>query len=196
MAKLSIDAVGDIWRMIDRTIWIVTASDGTRHGGLVATCVVQSSNQLAQPGVLVGLTPMHFTCDLVLSAGAYGLHLLRPDQAALAWNFCLDSGRERDKLAGLAVTEQSTGSPILNDCLAWMDCRVLTRYTAGDRVYFFSEVVAAQKVSEYPPLSVKQLTGGATAEQLQALQAGLEADIAAMEQARCVWRAGLNAVDR
>jgi hypothetical protein len=31
---------------------------------------------------------------------------------------------------------------VLTDCLAWFDCRVFARYDAGDRLYFWGDIVA------------------------------------------------------
>jgi flavin reductase (DIM6/NTAB) family NADH-FMN oxidoreductase RutF len=130
-------------RLIDREIWIVTAADGNRRGGLMATWVSAASIDRERPVLLAGIGPNHFTAELVQARKAFAAHLLRPDQIELAWNFAHDSGRARDKLTGLAAEPGPTGSPLLADCLAWFDCRVFARYDAGDRLFFWADVVAA-----------------------------------------------------
>jgi flavin reductase (DIM6/NTAB) family NADH-FMN oxidoreductase RutF len=129
-------------RLVDREIWVVTAAEGERRGGLVATWVSAASIDASRPVLLVGLAPNHFTTELVQASKAFGAHLLREDQGELAWNFANGSGRSRDKLAGLAVERKEGGSPILADCAAWFDCRVFARYDAGDRVFFWGDVLA------------------------------------------------------
>jgi flavin reductase (DIM6/NTAB) family NADH-FMN oxidoreductase RutF len=130
-------------RLIDREIWVVTAADGERRGGLVATWVSSASIDQERPVLLAGIAPNHFTAELVQASGAFAAHLLRPDQSELAWKFASCSGRNRDKLAGLACSRGRTGSPLLVDCLAWFDCRVFARYDAGDRLFFWADVVGA-----------------------------------------------------
>jgi len=127
-------------RVVDREVWVITAANAGRRGGLVATWVAAASIDRQQPMILAGIGPNHFTAELVQASRAFGAHLLRPDQVELAWNFARDSGRQRDKLCNLAIEQGSTGAPILADCLAWFDCRVFARYDAGDRLLFWADV--------------------------------------------------------
>jgi flavin reductase (DIM6/NTAB) family NADH-FMN oxidoreductase RutF len=48
-----------------------------------------------------------------------------------------------EKFRGLAYREEATGSPILEDALAWMDCRIEGAYPGGDHTIFVGEVIAA-----------------------------------------------------
>src|SRR5436190_17739332 len=100
-------------RLIDREVWIITATDGPSRAGLVATCVSSASIDRQRPVLLAGLAPNHFTTELVQTSRAFAAHLLRPQQTELAWNFARDSGRDRNKFADLGVETHDTGSPIL-----------------------------------------------------------------------------------
>ena len=92
--------------------------------------------------VVAAIAPIHQTAELIQASGAFGLHLIRRDQIDLAWRFGLISARHHDKFSGLAITTESTGAPILQDCLAWLDCQVLTSLDVGDRILFWADVVA------------------------------------------------------
>lgn len=127
-------------RLIDRELWVVTAAHGDNRGGLLATWVSAASIDPERPVLLAGIGPNHFTAELVRNSGAFAAHLLRPDQIELAWNFANDSGRDRDKFAGLAARTSETGSPLLTDCLAYFDCRVIREYNAGDRLFFWADI--------------------------------------------------------
>jgi flavin reductase (DIM6/NTAB) family NADH-FMN oxidoreductase RutF len=48
-----------------------------------------------------------------------------------------------DKFRGIAYREEATGAPILDDALAWVDCRVREGFVAGDHTIFVGEVIAA-----------------------------------------------------
>jgi flavin reductase (DIM6/NTAB) family NADH-FMN oxidoreductase RutF len=48
-----------------------------------------------------------------------------------------------DKFRGVAWREERTGAPVLEDALAWLDCRVAETLQAGDHTIFLGEVVAA-----------------------------------------------------
>src|SRR5687768_5136601 len=137
-----LSAIDSALRLLDRELWVVSALDGQRRGGLVATLVSPASIDRARPVLLAALAPNHFTAELVLASKAFAAHLLLPAQVAVAWNFASGSGRSRDKLVGVAVEQQLTGSPVLIDCLAWFDCRVFAHYDAGDRLFMWGQVMA------------------------------------------------------
>ena len=122
------DQIEQVFGLIDREIWIVTAAAGDKRGGLVATWVSQASIDENTPTVVIGIAANHYTCELIELSSAFALHLLRPDQAEVAWNFASGSGRDRDKLALLAAHTEGTESPVLDECLAWLDCRVFFRF--------------------------------------------------------------------
>jgi flavin reductase (DIM6/NTAB) family NADH-FMN oxidoreductase RutF len=52
------------------------------------------------------------------------------------------SGTE-DKFRGIAWHTERTGAPVLDDALAWLDCRVTAALPGGDHTIFVGEVVAA-----------------------------------------------------
>jgi flavin reductase (DIM6/NTAB) family NADH-FMN oxidoreductase RutF len=184
-------------RLLDREIWIITAADGPRRGGLVATWVSAASIDRERPVLLVGLAPNHFTTELVQSSKAFAAHLLRPEQTELAWNFARDSGRTRDKFANLGVETHETGSPILTDCLAWFDCHVFARYDAGDRLFFWADIVgssgpdepeAGQTPTSQIALREQHFFALLTKNQRQHLAAARDADAAYLRPLHEKWR--------
>ena len=123
--------IESIFRLVHREIWIVTAADGQRRGGLAATWVSQASIDRDNPVVLIGIAPNHFTAELIDASQSFALHLISLDAIELAWNFALGSGRDRDKLAGIAATRGITGSPLLHDALAFLECRAQAPVSHG-----------------------------------------------------------------
>lgn len=176
------DKIESVFRLLDRAVWIVTSRHGLRGGGLAATWVMQASIDPARPVVAAAIGRNHFTAELIDGSRAFAAHLIRPDQIDLVWRFALGSGRDKDKLSGLDLITGSTGSPILADCLAWLDCRVTARHDSGDRIYFWGEVLSGDRRGDGPALTEQQLLSAATPEQKAALLAGLLADI---EVQRC-----------
>src|SRR4051812_18363617 len=104
---------------LDRELWVVTARDGVRRGGLVATFVSQASIVPDLPRMLVGVARQHFTWGLIEASGAFALHLVRPDQVDWVWRFGLKTGRETDKLDGLETEVRASGAPILSAAPGW-----------------------------------------------------------------------------
>ena len=180
--------IRQVLELIDREVWIVTAAAGAQAGGLVATWVSSASIDPEQPTMLVGIAPNHFTAELVNESGAFALHLLAESQIDLVWRFALTSGRGTNKLAGLAYRPGINGNPILEDCLAWLDCRVVARYDAGDRLFFWADVVSGKVQRVGAALREKQVLAAATPEQRAALVESRSADIADLTPLKRSWR--------
>lgn len=136
--RLAIDAV---LGLLDRELWIVTAAHGGQRSGLVATWISPASIDPQRPMLLAALAPNHCTAQLVLKSGWLAAHLLRRDQVELAWNFARDSGRQRDKLAGLPLRDERLPPPVLADCLGWLVCRAVACCDLYDRWLIWGAVV-------------------------------------------------------
>ena len=188
----NLDQIDAVLRLVDREVWVVTSAAGNQRGGLTATWVSAISIDRQRPALLAGIAPNHFTCQLIEQSHAFVAHLLKADQAAVAWNFARDSGRDRDKLTGLAFAPSASGAPILQDCLAWLECRVFARYDAGDRRFYWADVTNAAQLSAGPPLREKQFIGALSPEERRELLAGLDADVAAQRPLYESWRSALD----
>src|SRR5215469_11012420 len=120
-------AASTLFAWVDRELWLVTAQAGGRRGGLIATFVNQASIVPELPRVVVGLAKQHQTWDLVEASGAFALHLVGEQHLDWVWRFGLESGRYADKFRGLSPRAEATGSPLLDEAVGWLDCRVEDR---------------------------------------------------------------------
>ena len=177
----------------DRELWLVTAADGARRGGLIATFVCHASLVESLPRMLVAVAKHHHTWELIEADGAFGLHLLGQKQVDLVWRFGLESGRGADKLSGVPCETGVTGAPLLADVLAWLECRVEARYDMGDRTIYLAQVVNARQMSDEPPLTMKHLLQIAPRERLEELSRLRERDSAIDAEAILAWRQSLSA---
>jgi flavin reductase (DIM6/NTAB) family NADH-FMN oxidoreductase RutF len=184
----NLDHIDAVLRLIDREVWVVTVADGNRRGGLTATWVQAASIDRQRPVLLAAIAPNHFTAELIAASGSFAAHLLGSDQAGVAWNFADGSSRNRDKLAGLETMLGETGSPILTDCRAWCDCRVFARYDAGDRLFFWADVVAAGQSGSGPPLREQEFIKDLTDSQRQSLLASRDSDVMIQLPGHELWR--------
>src|SRR5215469_2619502 len=114
---MDLAAASQLVGLTDRELWIVTAADEQRRGGLVATFVCVASLVEELPRVLIALATQHHTHELIEASGAFGLHLIAARQVDWVWHFGLRSGRDCDKLAGLSHESAVTGAPLLRDAI-------------------------------------------------------------------------------
>lgn len=183
--SVSRNSIAHAFDLVDRVVWVVTSAAGGARSGLLATWVMQSSLDPAMPKVSLSLNSQNFTTQLIGQSGTLVLHLLRPDQTDMAWGFGLRSGRETDKFAGLRMTFGVTGAPILADCLASLECRVLRKVEIGDRLCIWSEVLAGRCASTEAPLREHALLATATSDQQIVLRSRLQRDI---DRERLAWQ--------
>jgi flavin reductase (DIM6/NTAB) family NADH-FMN oxidoreductase RutF len=180
--------IGKIFERVEREVWIVTAAHAGRRAGLVATFVSPASIVPEMPRIIAGIAKTHETWKLIEESGAFAVHLVDESQIDLVWRFGLQSSRDTDKFAGLELQTAVTGSPILRDALAWLDCRVETRLDTGDRTVYLSEVCDGRSNSETRPLTLRRLLAMASPENKNILREQLAADASVDVQAIRKWR--------
>lgn len=122
----------------------VTSADGGERSGQIAVSVHGASIVPQRPRLTAALWKRNMTHDLVQRSGVFAVHLLGEEQDEVVYRLGLYSGRDGDKLAGLVRGEGITGCPLLSDCLAVYECRVLNAMDGGDMTVFLGEVVAME----------------------------------------------------
>ncbi|MFW6193512.1 MAG: flavin reductase family protein, partial [Gemmatimonadota bacterium] len=111
--------------------------DGTARG-LTATAVCSVS--MDPPLVLASVDRGSRTHGAIEASGFYAINLLSADQEELAVRF---ASKDPDKFRGLGVGAASTGAPVLEAGLAYLDCEVHREVAAGDHTLFVGRVEAA-----------------------------------------------------
>jgi len=185
---MDFDQINRVFAALDRELWIVTAAAGSERGGLIATFVNQASIVPTLPRVLVGVARQHRTWELIQESGAFALHLIDETLLPMVWTFGLSSSRTTRKFEHLQFEQRETGSPILADALAWLDCRVEASLDTGDRTVFLAEVVAGEMRRDQPPLTMKRMLSLAPQENRAELKEQMLRDAAIDAEAIRQWR--------
>lgn len=117
---------------------VVTTRDETGAGEPVGLTVNSfASVSLDPPLVLFSIERTTKSFPAFQAAGAFAVNLLRADQQEISNRFAdPDAVRFRDD----PVETWVTGSPILAECLAALDCTVHARHDGGDHVIIVGRV--------------------------------------------------------
>ena len=153
----SIGAINDVFHLYDPPLWLVTARDGARRGGFIATAATRASIVHEIPRMLVAVAKHHHTWGLIEASGSFALHLIAADDIASVRRFGLASGHHLDKFADLPRRQSPAGSPLIEEAMSWMDCRVEARMDIGDRTTYLAEVTAGAVLRRGPVLTVAAL---------------------------------------
>lgn len=96
--------------------------------------------------VALAVNPENTSYPLLVRARAFTVNALRQGQLKLARRFGTRSGRDIDKLAGVAFHPGSNGAAILADALAFLECRLHGTLRTGDHELLIAEVRCSPKM--------------------------------------------------
>jgi flavin reductase (DIM6/NTAB) family NADH-FMN oxidoreductase RutF len=146
------EALRDALRFWTTGVTMVAAShNGVSHGMTVNSF---TSLSLDPPLVSVSLEKVTRTHQLVKDANAFTVTILSQGQQALSDRFAGRESEQSDRFAGLETFTVETGNPILNQGMAFFDCKVAASHDAGTHTVFIGEVLACGRLTENgePPL--------------------------------------------
>jgi flavin reductase (DIM6/NTAB) family NADH-FMN oxidoreductase RutF len=128
------------------TVLTVRDDAGRDHGMTVsAFCSVS----LEPPLVLACIERTATLLPVLGAGGAYAINVLSETQEALSRRFASEVD---DRFDGVGYTRAPRGSAMLDDALAWLECRVEARVDAGDHVVIIGRVEHTQVSETAGPL--------------------------------------------
>lgn len=121
-------------------VTLVTIKAGEETHGLTVSAFVSVSPQPPLISVLIDHRGKGHEL-LERSNAVFAVNILREGQEELSNHFAW-SKEDRFGMGDWATA--STGAPVLNDALAWLDCTVYSRHTAGTHTIYIGEVQASK----------------------------------------------------
>jgi flavin reductase (DIM6/NTAB) family NADH-FMN oxidoreductase RutF len=104
------------------------------------------------PMIMIAVHPQRYSHRLIEQSGYFALHILARTQTDLLDR--LKGSDPRAKFASLRWVRGKTGCPLLQECVAYLECKVKTSCRPGNHTLFIAEIVAAKAFSEENPLSM------------------------------------------
>ncbi len=90
------------------------------------------------------------TWPRIAASGAFSVNICGAHQEDLVGSFF---AKDVDPFAGVEWRPGPTGSPLIDDCIGWIDCRISEVHEAGDHYIVIGEVVAMDcDDGDAPPL--------------------------------------------
>jgi flavin reductase (DIM6/NTAB) family NADH-FMN oxidoreductase RutF len=130
-------------------IYIVSTRDAGHPLGFVGSFLMQVGFVPPVLCVAVGKDRAHLA--RLRAAGHFGVSILDPQSGKMMNRFLKPCPAGESPFDGLAVSSASAGSPVLDDALAWLECKVTGEHSTGDHVVVFGEVVDAKLGREGDP---------------------------------------------
>lgn len=134
-------------RRIASTVMVITSRAGSVVNGMTATAVCSVSAE--PPCILVVVNQTNRTHALIESTGVFAVNVLSAQQEALAQHF---ASKSDTPLETVAHHQGSIGVPILEGCVATLECVVESQTRSGTHSIFVGRVVATTEADKRPLL--------------------------------------------
>ena len=140
----------DVMKLWATGVSVVVNPAGT---GLQAITVSSfTSVSLTPPLILVCIESESRSHEGIVRAGCFSVNVLGDAHAAISDMAAGRRGPDGHTLPGVAHRVATTGAPILDDAMAWVDCRLAARHDGGDHSIFVGLVEAAGATGGAPLL--------------------------------------------
>ncbi len=129
-------------------LYIVSSGNKTAGNGYISNTVFQVTAE--PPQFAASCNKDNYTAKFIRESGSFAVSVLHTDaDPDLIGRFGYKSGKDFDKMAGMHIKYGETGAPIvLNDCIAFLECKVVQTIDAGTHLLFIGELVQAEVVDD------------------------------------------------
>jgi flavin reductase (DIM6/NTAB) family NADH-FMN oxidoreductase RutF len=140
------------WK-IPNALALVGSRAGDERNAMTTSWITQLSMEPVLIGV--GVDKEAVTHRLIADGGSFTVNLWDANDTRVFVKFSKPAVDEGATLNGRAVREATTGAPVFDEAVAWMDCAVRNSLDLGTHTLFVGEVVdAAIRDDEARPASM------------------------------------------
>ncbi|MCB0005789.1 MAG: flavin reductase family protein [Anaerolineales bacterium] len=140
---ISSDDFKDVLRHFPAGVTLVTVKAGGEVYGLTVSAFASVSP--TPPLIMVCIDHRGYSHELLQKSDAvFAVNFLHEEQIELSNRFAFVKD---DRFAEGDWTTAATGAPVLADAVAWLDCTVYSRHSAGTHTIYIGEVQASQVVA-------------------------------------------------
>ncbi|MEH2183579.1 diflavin flavoprotein [Nostoc sp.] len=121
------------------SLCVLTAKEGDRSSAMLASWVSQAS--FSPPGLTIAVAKDRAVETLTHTGNKFVLNILKEgNHLGLMKHFLKPFGPGQDRFTDVAAKETESGSPILTDALAYLECSVQNRMESGDHWLVYATV--------------------------------------------------------
>ncbi len=136
-------------RFVTGVTVVTTAEDGRLHGITVNSLTSVSLDPLL---LLVCIDREAKAHAEIECGGRFAVNFLGAGQEGLSRTFATTAEPEEGRLRGVAFRMGAHGTPVLEGCLAHLECAVAGRFPGGDHSIFLGSLLGGDLGRDDPPL--------------------------------------------
>lgn len=128
------------WK-IPNALALIGSRAGDERNAMTASWITQLSMDPVLIGVAVDNTAV--TRRLIADGGSFTVNFWDADDTKVFVKFSKPATDDGETLNGRPVRSATTGAPVFDDALAWIDCEVRHSFDLGTHTLFVGELVDA-----------------------------------------------------
>ena len=136
-------------------IYVLTVRAGGIQHGMSSSWATQVSGDPVL--IMAAVDRQHFTHQMLFDSRTFALNIVGAQSQHLEDYFYSAQSRRPDNLAPFALETGVTGTPLLRDALASLECRLVSTHAAGDHTLFVGAVLEARCRTLDRPLTSREL---------------------------------------
>jgi flavin reductase len=123
-------------------VTVITMPTAEGAWGMTANSVTSLS--LEPTLILVCIDRATRTYQHILASGVWAVNILSAEQEAVSRTYAMKDFNVERTMVDTPYRRAVTGAPIIDGCLAYLDCRTYATYEGGDHTIFLGEVQEAR----------------------------------------------------
>src|SRR5438093_8329995 len=131
-------------------LFILSDRRGQAETGMLTSWVQQCA--FAPPQISVAIQRDRPIIAWLTDGSDFTLNILDDSQTDMIAHFGRGFALHEPAFAELDVVRPATGGPVLQEALAYLECRVRDRCSVGEHALFVAEVLAGRVLSEGQPM--------------------------------------------
>jgi flavin reductase (DIM6/NTAB) family NADH-FMN oxidoreductase RutF len=129
--------MAQLFQRITHGVYVIGVADATSENAFTAAWVMQTS--FDPPMLAVAVHPRHRSYRMLCAGGRYSVNVLEKGRLDLAAHFARSA--DANKLAGVGWKPGAGGVPLLEEAIAWFECKVIGQMAAGDHELVLGRVI-------------------------------------------------------
>jgi len=131
-------------------LFILTVRRGEAETGMLASWVQQCSFE--PPCISLAIQHGRDIAGWLTEGSWFTLNILDDTQTDMIVHFGRGFGLDQPAFVGLEIERPESGGPVLDEALAYLECRVVGHCATGDHDLFIGECVRGRLLSEGHPM--------------------------------------------
>ncbi len=129
-------------------LYIVSSGNADNGNGFISNTVFQVTAEPAQFAVCCNKN--NFTAEIIKEYKVFSVSILQQETTPeIMGRFGYKSGRNINKMEGMNIKYGETGClVVLNDSIAYLECKVLNTIDVGTHLMFIGELIQAENIDD------------------------------------------------